>query len=241
MTHQELVSQTQTFTTPTEIEAHGNILRPLTTVENIISTYREYNFLKEKLLIDSDYQTIKGKKCIKKSWLRKLATAFGISTEITHENRVNVGDYFIYEITVRAISPSGRYAEACASCASNERDFNHLENDVRATWQTRATNRAIADLIGSGEVSADEMDDTSTETLPDTEDLEQSEPHIKWFVHKNNTFYEGAELMTVKQKSLLIKLIETKYKDESSRAKLFNRLHTLTKVEARSAIQKMLA
>lgn len=67
MTHQELVSQTQTFTTPTEIEAHGNILRPLTTVENIISTYREYNFLKEKLLIDSDYQTIKGKKCIKKS------------------------------------------------------------------------------------------------------------------------------------------------------------------------------
>ena len=60
---------------------------------------------------------------------------------------MNLDDYFIYEITVRATSPSGRYSEACASCASNERDFTHLENDVRATSQTRATNRAISDLI----------------------------------------------------------------------------------------------
>lgn len=178
MTHQELVPHTRTIPTPTEIETHGNILRPIATVENIISTYREYNLLKDKLLIESDYQTIKGKKCIKKSGLRKLATAFGISTQITHENRVNVGDYFIYEITVRAISPSGRYAEACASCASNEREFNHLENDVRATAQTRASNRAIADLIGSGEVSADEMDDTTHEPLPESEDLEEGEPHM---------------------------------------------------------------
>jgi hypothetical protein len=78
-----------------------------------------------------------------------MATAFSISTEIVHENRVNLDGYFVYEITVRATSPSGRYSEACASCASNEKDFTHVEHDVRATAQTRATNRAISDLIGT--------------------------------------------------------------------------------------------
>lgn len=146
---------------PTEVSANKEtiILRPISTVENIIETYREYNNLKDRLLIDSDYQLIRWKKCIKKAGFRKLATAFWISTEITRENRVNLDGYFIYEITCRATAPSGRYSEACASCASNERDFTHLENDVRATAQTRATNRAISDLIGTGEISAEEIDE----------------------------------------------------------------------------------
>jgi hypothetical protein len=37
--------------------------------------------------------------------------------------------------------------ESSASCSSNERDFNNLNHDVRATAQTRATNRSISDLI----------------------------------------------------------------------------------------------
>ncbi|MBP9780275.1 hypothetical protein KBD33_06715, partial [Candidatus Gracilibacteria bacterium] len=189
-------------------------------------------------------------KCIKKSGFRKLATAFGISTEIVRENRINFEKYFVYEITVRATSPSGRYSEACASCASNEKEFSHLENDVRATAQTRGTNRAIADLIGSGEVSAEELDQVPPisnkiqEVKPeivDTQNLEESEPHMKGFVHKNNKTYESPELMTVKQKNYLIKLIEVRYQDESTRATLFNRLNSLTKIEARDAIGKMLA
>lgn len=233
-------------------------LKPIQSVEAIVDAYHEYNKLKQMLLTENDYQIIKWKSCIKKSGFRKLACAFWISTEITRENRINFEKHFVYEVTCRATAPNGRFVEACASCSSIEKDFAHLENDVRATAQTRASNRAISDLIGWGEVSAEELSDDSkslpisqAKTLhpenknpvPTTvqEDLENSEPHINGIVHKNNTTYETPELMTVKQKQYLIKLIEIKYPDEQTRAKLYNRLLSLTKNEARSAIQKMLA
>jgi hypothetical protein len=44
------------------------------------------------------------------------------------------------------------------ACASNERRFAHLDHDVRATAHTRGKNRAIADLVGGGEVSAEELE-----------------------------------------------------------------------------------
>ena len=77
--------------------------------------------------------------------------------------------------------------------------------------------------------------------IVDTQNLEDSEPHMKGFVHKNNRTYESPELMTVRQKQYLIKLIEVRYQDEPTRATLFNRLNFLTKNEARDAIGKMLA
>jgi len=251
---------TPTLTRPTSI--HTAIipqdnpqitLKPIQSIDTIVEAYHEYNRLKERLLTASDYQTIKGKTCIKKSGFRKLACAFGISTEITRENRINFEKYFVYEVTCRATAPNGRFVEACASCSSIEKDFAHLENDVRATAQTRASNRAISDLIGWGEVSAEELEDTKqdkslvvkpTVTEPETvtpESLENSPPHMNGIVHKNNTTYVTPELMTIKQKRYLIKLIEIKYPDEQTRAKLYNRLLTLTKSEARNAIQKMLA
>ena len=250
-------------------------LKPIQSIDTIVEAYQEYNRLKERLLTPIDYQSIKGKTCIKKSGFRKLACAFGISTEITRENRINFEKYFVYEVTCRATSPNGRFVEACASCASNEKDFAHLENDVRATAQTRASNRAISDLIGGGEISAEEIDDTKV--LPKAEqnippkttfvpyhqteqgkshyssiknknpepttqdDIEKSEPHMNGIIHKNNTTYETPELITVKQRLLLTKLIESRYKDEPTRATLFNRMLGLTKVEARFAIGKMLA
>lgn len=260
-------------------------LKPIQSVESIVDAYHEYNKLKQMLLTESDYQTIKWKTCIKKSGFRKLACAFGISIQVTKENRINFDTYFVYEITCRATSPNGRYIEACASCASNEKEFSHKENDVRATAQTRASNRSISDLIGWGEVSAEEIDQDTYDTkqeditrpkytsisyhetpegkkhyanmqnrfqkpitktedpkpeIVDTQDLEESESHMKGFVHKNNKTYETPELMTIKQKNYLIKLIEIKYSDEQTRANLYNRLLSLTKREATFAIQKLL-
>lgn len=242
------------------------VLKPVSSVESIIEAYREYNRLKDNLLIEGDYQVIKWKKCIKKSGFRKLATAFGISTEIVRENRINFEKYFIYEITVRAISPNGRFTESCSSCASNEKDFNHIENDVRATAQTRGTNRAIADLIGSWEVSAEELDqvpplwnktevvipkDTTYQPYHETPEgkkhysnMENRNKNPQYKIEEaksSSTDNEDPELMTIKQKNYLIKLIEIRYQDEPTRATLFNRLKSLTKSEAKDAIGKMLA
>lgn len=41
------------------IEKDAIILKPITTIENIVDTYREYNRLKDRLLVDSDYVLIR--------------------------------------------------------------------------------------------------------------------------------------------------------------------------------------
>jgi len=234
------------------------LLKPIAPIDNIVEAYKEYNLLKSRLLSDNDYQVIRWKKYIKKSGFRKLSTAFGISTQVVKEERLNFAEYFVYEITVRAIASNWRFTEACSSCASNERTFSHQENDTRATAQTRASNRAIADLIWSWEVSAEEIysdaskQDSSTVSYDTNEymiqeqfyneaELEESDPDNKdSVIIKNNKTYSWDELMTVKQKNLLVKLIETKYQDEKTRSWLFQKLNFLTKKEAWDAIKKML-
>ena len=125
------------------------------------------------------------KSFIKKSGWRKIATAFNLNLGIITEKRIeyeNLGyrkkiddgvdkngkpkfkkitvyePGFVYEVVARATAPNGRFMEATGSCSLGERDFAHDEHDIRATAETRAKNRAIADLVGGGEVSADELE-----------------------------------------------------------------------------------
>lgn len=233
------------------IEKDAIILKPITTIENIVDTYREYNRLKDRLLVDSDYVLIRWQKCIKKAGFRKLATAFWISTEITREKRVTLDGYFVYEVSVKATSPSGRYSEASASCASNERDFTHVEHDTHSTAQTRATNRAISDLIWTWEVSYEEIDEPEVKKstyTPMRDDVEKHhEEPTEVFespletTPSNPTTSDNEEPITTKQRHLLIRLIETRYQDEHDRSSLFKRMNVLSKTEARFAIQRMLA
>jgi len=133
------------------------MLTPVSDIVAIKEQFLQYEKLKASLLTSDDIVTIQGKNRIKKSGFRKLATAFGISVDIIKEEKEMTDSWFIRHITAKAIAPNGRYATCCASCSSSEKTFNKLENDVRATAQTRASNRAIADLIWAGEVSAEEI------------------------------------------------------------------------------------
>jgi len=207
------------------------LLKPIASANEIVQAWQDYQELKSKLLSETDYQIAAGKKFIKKSGLRKLATAFGISTDVIKEERKEYKDYFVYEITVKAIAPSNRFATACASCASNERAFAHIENDVRATAQTRATNRAISDLIGGGEVSAEEMNQPSTETEEypiNIDDYFPAEPERE------------IPPMTAKQKILLIKLIENKFNDEETRSYHFKEIDSFDIKQASEKIASMI-
>ena len=133
------------------------------------------------LLDKSDYQNIiiKGKPqpFKKKSAWRKIATAFNITDEILEKEIIRDENHQIISATfyVKATAPNGRSGVGSASCAIfdkiNGKDkeqpsnfelrkrFNNAENDVIATAHTRAKSRAIADLVGMGEVSAEEMAD----------------------------------------------------------------------------------
>lgn len=140
-----------------EVQSPTDIVQ--TDVDTALAEWKAYQRITLEMLDESDYQTIKGKKYKKKSAWRKYARAFNISTEIMSKKiSRNEEDHVTEaEFVVRATLPNGRYADGWGNCSSLERGFNHPQHDIPATAQTRATNRAISDLIGAGEVTAEEM------------------------------------------------------------------------------------
>ena len=92
----------------------------------------------------------------KKSAFRKLAKFYGISTEILEKNKeTHDNTSFTHHYTVKAIAPNGVYTTGEGSCTSSEKG-GKSEHDTRSTAHTRAKSRAISDLIGFGQVSAEE-------------------------------------------------------------------------------------
>ena len=144
----------------------------LVDVEYAAKAQQNFLDLVEVLLEDNDYQGTKKKKS---AW-RKLARAFNISDEpitkeiIRDENHQIISAYF----EVKAILPNGRSGFGVGDCSifdkvkaddtempSNfelRKRFTNAEHDVIATAHTRAKSRAISDLIGAGEVSAEELE-----------------------------------------------------------------------------------
>ena len=139
-----------------------------------------YQAVCKAILVPADYQKIKVEGKLryfkKKSAWRKIALAFNITDEVIEKEIIRDENHQIISATfmVRAIAPNGRTGEATASCSifdkirnketeqpSNfelRKRFSNAENDVIATAHTRAKSRAISDLVGMGEVSAEEME-----------------------------------------------------------------------------------
>ena len=133
---------------------------PAMTPQAAAHAMKTYQEICRSMLDASDYAEIAGKKYKKRSAYRKLARAFSISDEIIKEIREDIGPKeFIWRIHVKAFAANGRAAIGVGACSTRERAFAHLDHDVYAIAHTRAKNRAISDLIGSGEVSAEEIEE----------------------------------------------------------------------------------
>lgn len=148
-------------------------------VESAKAYMDNYQQFCKACLDSSDFQKVKinGKETAfkKKSAWRKIATAFNISDEVIEKEIIRDDNYQIISATfyVKATAPNGRSGIGTASCSifdkvknsdmdqpSNfelRKRFNNAENDVIGTAHTRAKSRAISDLVGMGEVSAEEM------------------------------------------------------------------------------------
>lgn len=61
------------------------------------------------------------------------------------------------EFSVKVVAPNGRTMMGYGNCSASERNFAHPDHDIPSTAWTRAINRAVSDLIGWGEVSAEEL------------------------------------------------------------------------------------
>ena len=184
----------------------------MTTTEIINnSEYSSINEIRENILTEKDLVNIKWKTYINKSWYRKIALALNISIQVVSENRIEKEEYFIYDFTVRATNSLWRYVESSSSCASDEREFNNINHDVRATAQTRSTNRAIADLIWLTEI-----------------------------IKAPGVITHSDQWITSKQKSLLTRLVESKYTDTQTRATLYKQIDWLSKDEANTKIKQLI-
>jgi hypothetical protein len=145
----------------------GNeVLMPLDT-EQVVAGMKAYQELLPKLLEPSDWQDAGSDgKFVKKSGWRKIARAFNLSVMVVSVRieRDAEGNPTRAETIARAMGPNGQVSDADGYCSADEKRFKNergrqkLENDLRATATTRAKNRAISDLVGMGEVSAEEVE-----------------------------------------------------------------------------------
>lgn len=105
----------------------------------------------------------------KKSAWRKLARYFHISTGlVTIERETLPNGHFLATVTARATAPWGQYMEAVGACCTDEATGRRVIStaDAIATAETRATNRAVSNLIAMGEVSAEELGDPKSYDAP---------------------------------------------------------------------------
>lgn len=133
--------------------------------EHILEAFKKFEWLKRNVIGPDDRQKIGNTSFIKKSGWLKVALSCNISLEKREERVEQEGDDTIYHYTYRAIAPTGRFADADGSASSAERTFTHMPHDLRTLAQTRACNRAISNLAGGGEISAEEMSNTPKKTI----------------------------------------------------------------------------
>ena len=125
----------------------------------------EYTRIKDALdkALPDCIQTIQGKQFRKKNYWRAIGTAFNLTLEIRQEQLDQTDAGWGYLVTYRATAPNGRFADGDGACyASEKNDKQATVHNVRSHAHTRAMNRAISNLVGFGEVSAEEINIEST-------------------------------------------------------------------------------
>jgi len=140
------------------------IVQPIS-LERAKTAFAKFEEFKKDLLGENDSVKIGDKVYLKKSAWRKWALVCSVSDEIISEKRVpetakDAEGNFTWYFTVRAFhAQSGRQSIGVASASFKEKSkWAHEEHDIRALAHTRAKSRGIADLIGGGELSAEEIE-----------------------------------------------------------------------------------
>lgn len=119
------------------------------------------------LIGDNDVQVEGDRTFKKKSAWRKLGRHFQLSTfvvasKIDYVSNVELEEdrlILVATCVVRAAAVWGQSSEAIGACGTDEESGQRVITiaDALATAETRATNRAISNLIAMGEVSAEEV------------------------------------------------------------------------------------
>jgi hypothetical protein len=147
-----------------------------TEMTQALTAYRDLQRALDQAMPDQ-IMNLDGKPFRKKGYWRAIAVAFNLTVEPITERREVIGAFddgrenFGWHVTYRATTPHGRTATGDGSCFAIEKARRRdgadpwaelpkqaSEHNVRSHAHTRAYNRAISNLVGFGEVSAEEVD-----------------------------------------------------------------------------------
>lgn len=104
---------------------------------------------------------------IRASGWRKLRLAFGLNTHIVGKDRIPIEDgHALYRVEVEVTAKGGMVTSASAVCTTKEIidkskgkvDRSQAEHWAFAMAETRAKSRAIAEMLGGGTVSTEELE-----------------------------------------------------------------------------------
>ena len=144
-----------------------SIIRPLVNPQEAVEAFNQYQQLKQALRGQGDFGEFtdgKGnkKEAPTKQWRSKLTRFFGITCELISEQREDLPDgSFVIKARYRAIAPNGMSMEGDGACWSETKKGGKgdLYHNTISHAHTRAKNRAVLELVGFGEVSAEEIED----------------------------------------------------------------------------------
>jgi len=160
-----------------ETIAHSPVVLPAASPEEAKKAWASYEALKQAVLDEkNDVQVIQGKNFLKKSYWRKIATFFNLSVEVVEERREDIGKNVVFHFVCKAIAPNGRFAIGSGSADIFEKGYRNSYHNVRATAETRAFNRAVSNLVGGGEVSAEEVEQVSEPNASSSDKAYASDP-----------------------------------------------------------------
>lgn len=138
------------------------------TVAEAKATMQRYQEITQAMLDTTDWIGPPGgdESFVKRQGWDKIANAYKLSVEILSQSidRAPDGSIVRAHAVVRASTPERRSRDGDGGCGINEPRFaketgrQKIEHDIPATAVTRATNRAISNLVGFGQVSAEEVD-----------------------------------------------------------------------------------
>lgn len=158
---------------PVEIVPYVNPTPQVIPIQQSFPSIEELRFMMERRnmlkneLIDpeTDFMMIRGKKFMLKSGWRKFIEGFRISIDIISVKVYKFGNDIVAEYRVKVVTPFGQFAVADGTKSKSEYWSDKYQNygsynlhNLKATARTRAINIAVSDLVGHGEVSAEEVE-----------------------------------------------------------------------------------
>lgn len=135
---------------------------PVFSGEQMAEAFRAYRQLQDTLdrAMPDAIMKIQGRAFRKKAYWRAVRTAFNLDVRLVAERRDEHGENWGWLVTYRATAPNGRSADGDGACYASEKPGRGqaTEHNVRSHAHSRAFNRAVSNLVGFGEVSAEEAD-----------------------------------------------------------------------------------